>query len=63
MDILGLRNLSIIKNTVKILNAKSKKDKEELPEMFQKFLNTMLFHPPMDDEYVFKKIFWKGDTS
>lgn len=63
MDVLGLRNLSIIKNTIKILNAKAKKEWKILEPMFQKFLDTMLFHPPMDDQFVYKKIFWKWDTT
>ena len=63
MDVLWLRNLSIIKNTIKILNAKAKNDGEALEPMYQKFLDTMLFHPPLDDAYVYKKIFWKWDTT
>ncbi len=63
MDLLGLRNLSIIKNTIKILKAKAKTEGKELDPLFQEFMDTMLFHPPLDDEFVYKKIFWKGDTS
>ncbi len=63
MDVLGLRNLSIIKNTIKILKAQAKQKNIPLEPIYQEFLDTMLFHPPLDDEYVYKKIFWKGDTS
>ncbi len=63
MDLLGLRNLSIIKNTIKILNAKAKREGRQLEHMFQEFLETTLFHPPLDDQYTFKKIFHTGDTS
>ncbi len=63
MDLLWLRNLSIIKNCIKIIRAKAKKDKKELPEMLATFSTTMLFHPPLDDQYTYKKIFHTGDTS
>ncbi len=63
MDVLGLRNLSIIKNTIRILNAKAKTEWKALEPMYQKFLDTMLFHPPLDDTYVYKKIFWNWDTT
>lgn len=63
MDVLGLRNLSIIKNTIKILNAQAKIAGKKLEPIYQEFLDTMLFHPPLDDEYVYKRIFWKWDTS
>jgi len=63
MDLLWLRNLSIIKNTIKILKAKANQEGKALDPLFTEFLDTMLFHPPLDDEFVYKKIFWKGDTS
>ncbi len=63
MDLLGLRNLSIIKNTIRILKAKSENEGTELDDLFKHFLDTMLFHPPLDDQFVYKKIFWKWDTS
>ncbi len=63
MDLLGLRNLSIIKNTVKIIAAKAKKEQTKIPDIFQKFLDTMLFHPPLDDQDTYARIFHKGNTS
>lgn len=63
MDILWLRNLSIIKNTIKILKAKALKNNETLDPMFTEFLDTMLFHPPLDDEFTYKTIFHTGNTS
>lgn len=63
MDLLGIRNLTIIKNTIKILNAKAKKEWKELAPMFTEFLETTLFHPPLDDAFTYKKIFHLGDTS
>jgi len=63
MDILGLRNLSVIKHTIRIITARAKKDTKPLDPMFSEFNETMLFHPPLDDEMTYKKIFWPGDTS
>ena len=63
MDLLGLRNLSIIKNTIKILNAKAKKEWSMLDPLFAEFLDSMLFHPPLDDQHTYKHIFHTGNTS
>lgn len=63
MDLLGLRNLTIIKNCIKIIRAKARKEQKELPEILASFGDTMLFHPPLDDQYTYKKIFHTGDTS
>ncbi len=63
MDILWLRNLSVIKHTIKIITARAKKAKQTLDPMFVEFNESMLFHPPLDDEETYKKIFWPGDTS
>lgn len=63
MDFLGLRNLSIIKNCIKIIKAKADKEWTPLPEMFQHYLDTMSFEPPLDDEYTYDKVFKQGDTT
>jgi DNA polymerase-3 subunit alpha len=63
MDFLGLRNLSIIKNCIKIIKARSEKEGTSLPEMFQHFLDTMSFDPPLDDAYTYEKVFKEGDTT
>lgn len=63
MDFLGLRNLSIIKDTIKILRAKYKKEWKELPKNFEKYLNTMSFQPKLDDLQTYEVIFHKWDTS
>ncbi|MDR0650115.1 MAG: DNA polymerase III subunit alpha [Candidatus Peribacteria bacterium] len=63
MDFLGLRNLSIIKNCIKIIKARAEKNGEPLPEMFQHFLNTMSFDPPLDDAFTYEKVFKEGDTT
>lgn len=63
MDFLWLRNLSIIKDTVKILRAKYKKEGKDLPKIFEKYLNTMSFLPKLDDLQTYEVIFHKWDTS
>ncbi len=62
MDFLGLRNLSIIKNTLKIIRAKYKEENKQLPKLIQEFFDTMNFHPPLEDKKTFE-IFQKWDTS
>ena len=59
MDFLGLRNLSIIKNTIKILKAKW--DLESLPSFYSEFFKYYVFEPPIDDEASYK-IFQDWDT-
>lgn len=63
MDFLWLRNLSIIKNTIKIIIAKHKKENKEVPEMFSNYLHKMWFYPPLDDKFTYERIFQKWDTS
>ena len=63
MDFLGLRNLSIIKNCIKILKARSDISGEAFPEMFQHYLDTMSFEPPLNDDYTYEKVFKEGDTT
>ena len=63
MDFLGLRNLSIIKNTIKIIKARLEKQGKPLPDIFKKFFETMWFYPPLDDKKVYEEIFQKGNTS
>jgi DNA polymerase III alpha subunit len=57
MDFLGLRNLSIIKNCVKIIKARADQRGEKIPEMFEEFLETMSLDIPIDDEETYKSIF------
>lgn len=63
MDFLGLRNLSIIKNTIKIIAARYKNEWKKLPNLFERFFDKMWFYPPLDDAYAYKEIFQKWDTS
>jgi len=63
MDFLWLRNLSIIKNTIKIIRARLQAKWKPLPEIFQKYFETMWFYPPLDDKKVYETVFQKGNTS
>jgi len=63
MDFLGLRNLSVIKNCIKIIKKKHEKEQKDLPEMFQNFFEDTSFQPPIDDAYTFQKVFQAGDTT
>ncbi len=63
MDFLGLRNLSVIKNCIKIIVKKSEKEWIVLDPMFSYFMENMSFLPPIDDESTFKKVFQQWDTT
>lgn len=75
MDFLGLRNLSVIKNCIKILRAKykdiseqdittqSEKNYFEDKELFNEFIQTMSFNPELNSNEVFEKVFMTGDTT
>ena len=63
MDFLWLRNLSIIKNCIKIIKARADSKWEEIPEMFNEFLDTMSLDIPIDDEDTYKQIFQQWDTT
>lgn len=63
MDFLWLRNLSVIKNCIKIIRAKHKKEWKELPAMFKDFFSSMSFQPPLDDAYTYEEIFQRGNTT
>ncbi len=63
MDFLGLRNLSIIKNTIKIIKAKTENEWKTLEPMFQHYFDTMEFYPPLDDEYTYQQTFQIWNTS
>ena len=62
MDILGLRNLSIIKHTAKIIQARAKLAWIQTPELIEEILTTMSFYPPLDDQKAYA-IFGAWDTS
>ncbi len=63
MDFLWLRNLSIIKNCIKILQKKYESEKKELPQMFVDFFESTSFQPPLDDAFTMEKVFQSGDTT
>ncbi len=63
MDFLWLRNLSIIKNCIKIIKKKHEKDGKELPSIFEKFFKDTSFNPPLNDSFTYEKVFKEWDTS
>ena len=63
MDFLGLRNLSVIKNCIKIIQKKHEKENIPLPEMFQRFFEDTSFQPPFDDQFTFQNVFQVGNTT
>ena len=63
MDFLGLRNLSVIKNCIKIIKKRADIAEEELPLIFQQFFIDSSFQPPFDDTHTFNKVFQSGDTT
>jgi len=63
MDFLGLRNLSVIKNCIKIIQKKYEKENKELPEIFRNFFEDTSFQPPLEDPFTFQKVFQMGDTT
>lgn len=63
MDFLWLRNLTIIKNTIKAISKIHEAQWKKLPKMFQIYLDTMGFYPPMNDQYTFEQTFQKWNTS
>lgn|GEM_PF-512174 len=63
MDFLGLRTLTLIKNTMKIVRAKYTKSGKKMPKLFEDYFATMVFDPPLDDKNTFERVLQKGDTS
>lgn len=63
MDFLWLRNLSIIKNCIKIIKTKYDKQGVPLPQMFEHFLKTTSFQPDIHDAETYNKIFKTGETT
>lgn len=63
MDFLGLRNLSVIKNCIKIIQKKHEKENKPLPEMFSRFFEDTSFQPPLEDPFTFQKVFQIGNTT
>ena len=63
MDFLWLRNLSIIKNCIKIIKARKEKEWIELDQLFKNYFDTMWFYPEINDQFTFKETFQKWDTS
>jgi DNA polymerase-3 subunit alpha len=62
MDILWLRNLTIIKQTIRIICKKAQAEWKIINPLFQEFNTTLMFHPPLDDTLTFEKVFATWDT-
>jgi len=63
MDFLWLRNLSVIKNCIKIITRKAETNWKELPEIFKKFRKEASFYPPQNEKYTFEEVFQTGNTT
>jgi len=63
MDFLWLRNLSIIKNCIKIIKKRYEKEWKTMPKMFEKFFVDMSFQPDINDKFTYDKVFKEWDTS
>lgn len=63
MDFLWLRNLSIIKNCIKIIKARADKNGTQIPANLQDFLDTMSLDLPLDDAQSFNSVFKTGETT
>jgi DNA polymerase III subunit alpha len=63
MDFLGLRNLSVIKNCIKIIKKRYDKKNEELPSIFKQFFIDTSFQPDIDDTVTYEKVFQTWDTT
>jgi len=63
MDFLGLRNLSVIKNCIKIIQKKYNKENKPLPGIFARFFEDTSFQPPLEDQFTFQQVFQVGNTT
>ncbi len=63
MDFLGLWNLGIIKNCIKIIAKRCEVNKQPLPKVFEKYMINSVFEPPLDDMNVYETVFQKGNTT
>lgn len=63
MDFLGLGNLGIIKNCIKIIAKRCEARKVPLPQVFEKYMVNSVFEPPLDDIHVYETVFQKWNTT
>ncbi len=63
MDFLWLRNLSVIKNCIRIITKKYELENKKLPKIFQDFRKSSEFHPPLNEKHTFDKVFKIGNTT
>lgn len=61
MDFLWLRNLSIIKNTIKIVQKKAKNEWKKIDKIYEDFFRYYVFEPDIKDKATYK-IFQEWDT-
>lgn len=63
MDFLWLRNLSVIKNCIKIIQKRYQNENRKLDPIFENFLKNTNFSPQLDDKTTFEKVFQTGNTT
>jgi len=63
MDFLGLRNLSVIKNCIKIIIIKNKAENKKIDKMFADYDKNTSFYPPLEDNFTFEKVFQNWNTT
>ncbi len=63
MDFLWLRNLTVIKNCIKIITKKHENEGKKLPDLISNFRETASFHPPIDDKKTYENIFQTWNTT
>ena len=61
MDFLWLRNLSIIKNTIKIIKKKVEKEWKKIDKIYERFFDYYVFEPDINDKQSYKT-FQEWDT-
>lgn len=63
MDFLWLANISIIKNTIKIIYATCKAKSQEIPNIFKTYFEDSGFFPDIYDQKVYETVFKKWNTT
>lgn len=63
MDFLWLANISIIKNTIKIIHAQYKTKNEKIPDLFKNYFVDSSFFPDIHDQNVYETVFQKWNTT
>ena len=63
MDFLWLSNISVIKNTIKIIYAQCKSNNKPIPEIFETYFEDSGFFPDIYDDSVYQTVFQKWNTT